>query len=457
MPVHESRRGLDLPIEGAPEPGIAEGRPVTRVALLGDDYPGLRPTMHVRAGDAVRRGQLLFEDKKMPGVRFTAPGAGTVVDVFRGERRAFQSVVIELSQAERDGRPSADEVVSFTSYQGKSPEHLDESGVRALLIESGLWTSLRARPFGRVANPADKPHAVFVTAMDTNPLAVSVDEALAGRQEDFDRGLAAVSKLTEGRVYVCTAEDVSFRVPKSARHEIFRGPHPAGTVGYHIHRLDPVNRAKTVWHIGYQDVAAIGRLFDTGELDVGRVISIAGPAIDAPAQVRTRLGAATDELVAGSMSPGENRVISGSVLSGRVAAGEAESFLGRYHLQISVLREGREREFLGWLAPGARKFSVKSVFLSALSRARAFSFTTSTHGSPRSIVPIGSYEQVFPMDILPTFLLRSLVMGDLERAEQLGCLELEEEDVALCSFVCPGKIDYGVHLRKVLITIEKEG
>ena len=457
MSVHRSKKGLDLPILAEPARGIEDHDAPHRVAVLGADYPGLRPTMHVKVGDDVRRGQLLIEDKKLPGVRFTSPGSGKVVAVHRGERRAFLSLVIELSSADKTGRVGAADQVSFSSFSGSHPNTLTRDDVRALLVESGQWTALRARPFSRVANPATTPHSIFVTAMDTNPLAPHVEDVLEGRQVDFERGLMVLTKLTEGLVYVCTADESSPPVPEPCRREVFEGPHPAGTAGYHIHRLDAVDRNKVVWHINYQDVLAVGALFDKGELHLERVLALAGPAVTRPRQIRSRVGASLDDMVEGELAAGENRVVSGSVLSGRKAMGDELGYLGRYHLQVSVIREGREREFLGWLAPGAKVFSVKRAFLSTLLPGKKFAFSTSTNGSTRAIVPIGSYEKVMPMDILPTFLLRALVMGDVERAERLGCLELDEEDVALCSFVCPAKVDYGVHLRNVLTIIEKEG
>ena len=457
MALHTTKKGLDLPILGQPDAQIDDHRPPRHAALLGDDYPGLKPTMHVKEGDDVRRGQLLFEDKKLPGTRFTSPAGGRVIAVHRGERRVFLSVVIELSADERAGRAGATDLVSFEAYSGKHPSGMTREDVRALLVESGQWAALRARPFGRVADPAGSPHAIFVTAIDTNPLAPPVDTILAGRHADFERGLVALGKLTDGPLYVCTAEDSNIPVPDAFRHETFRGPHPAGTVGFHIHTLDPVDRNKTVWHIGYQDVAAVGHLFETGELDVSRIFALGGPAVSRPRLVRSRIGASTDEIVDGDLNGEDTRVISGSVLSGRKAMGDVLGYVGRYANQVSVLPEDREREFLGWLAPGADKFSIKRLFLSTLFPGKKFAFTTSTNGSPRAIVPIGSYEKVMPMDILSTFLLRALVMHDVERSEQLGCLELEEEDLALCSFVDLGKEDFGLHLRKVLTTIEKEG
>ena len=474
MSLHRVRCGLRLPITGAPSDRIDDGPPPRRVALVAADYVGLRPTMHVAPGDNVARGQLCFEDKTMPGVRYTAPAAGTVVAVNRGDRRALQSVVIDVSRAEREGR--APETASFSAFSGRHPSGMTGDEVRALLVESGQWTALRARPFGRVADPATRPHSIFVTAMDTNPLGPSIPAVVAGCDAPFERGLAALACLTEGPVFVCTGPDPGLRVPEDdrIRHEVFDGVHPAGTVGFHIHTLDAVDRNKVVWHLGVQDAISIGRLFETGVLEVARVVALGGPPVTEPRLLRSRIGASTDELIEGNVAPADaafdgsgnearvdrqsmRRIISGSVLSGRSATGDIHGYLGRYHQQVSVLEEGRERELLGWLGPGLSLFSTIPTFLSALAPGRRFDMTTSTHGSPRAIVPIGMYERVMPMDLLPTPMLRALVMGDVERAEELGCLELDEEDVALCTFVDPGKTDFGPHLRSVLDTLRAEG
>lgn len=459
MALHRIKKGLDLPITGEPAQTIEEGKTPATVALLAEDYIGMKPTLRVAVGDSVKRGQILFEDKKMPGVFFTAPGAGEVVAINRGERRAFQSIVIRLSTAEQSGRVPDEELQSFKSYTGKPVRELTSEQVAELLIESGLWTALRARPFSRVANPATRPHSIFVTVMDTNPLAASVDVALKGNEVAFEQGLLAVSHLTDGKVFVCKAPESQVTVPAVEKFQIeeFTGVHPAGTVGLHIHLLDPVGREKTVWHLNYQDVVAIGKLFQTGTLDTERVIALGGPSVLRPRLLRTRLGVSLQDLLQDEVTEGDNRVISGSVFSGRTAQGDVLGYLGRYHLQVSVLPEGRKREFLGWMAPGTNRFSTISAYLSSFLPKRKFSFDTSTNGSRRAMVPIGMYERVMPMDIEPTFLLRSLIVGDVERAEQLGCLELDEEDLALCTFVCPGKYEYGPILRENLTEIEKEG
>ena len=462
MAVHTIKKGLDLPITGAPEQKLEAAPKVKRVAVVAADYPGMKPRMLVKVGDTVKRGQVLFEDRKSEGVRFTAPGAGKVEAIHRGEYRALHSVVIELSASEREGKPAADEFESFPSYAaGTAPDKLSREQVVSVLQESGLWTAIRARPFGRVPSPSSPaPHSLFVTVSDTNPHAPEVAKVLAGREADFEAGLAAVAKLTEGKVWVCKGAGTKLSTGKIANVQVeeFQGPHPAGTVGLHIHTLDPVSRRKTVWHVGYQDVILIGRLVTTGKLDVERVISLAGPTVKKPRLLTTRLGAAIDELVTASeLEQVENRVISGSVLSGRKAMGEIHGYLGRYHLQISALREGRERVMFGWLFPGFDMYSTSGAFAASLTPGKKFDLTTATHGSHRHMVPLGMYERVFPFDILPTFLLRAILMKDTGRAEELGVLELDEEDVALCTFVCPGKQDYGPVLRDNLDTIWKEG
>ena len=294
--------------------------------------------------------------------------------------------------------------------------------------------------------------------MDTRPHAPSVDAVLAGRMADFQAGVACLARLTSGSTFVCVGPRSTVTVPviDGVKVEVFDGPHPSGNAGTHIHFLCPVDLERTVWHVGYQDVAAIGRLFGTGRLDATRVISLAGPGVLRPRLLRTRLGAATAALTDGELAPGLQRIVSGSVLDGRTAAGEVQGYLGRYHQQVSVLAEAGERELFGWIAPGTDKFSVWGVVLGAWRRGAKLALTTTTNGGSRAMVPIGSFERVMPLDLMPTFLLRALLMKNDERAEALGCLELDEEDLALCTFVCPGKAEYGPLLREALSRIEKE-
>jgi Na+-transporting NADH:ubiquinone oxidoreductase subunit A len=450
MAVHSNRKGLDLPLAGAPALQVADARPSSRVALLAADVPGLKPALAVQAGDTVLRGQKLFEDKRTPGVAFTAPASGTVSAIHRGERRALVSVVIDVAADDGPGRQ-----LTFAAFSGRGAAGLDVGGVRALMQESGLWTALRQRPFGHVPAADGTAEAVFVTAADSRPHAPPPALVIGPRADDFREGLQALAKVGAGPVYLCSAAGEAIDAPAGVQLEQFAGPHPSGLVGWHIHCLHPVAMERRVWHIGYQDVIALGRLLRTGELDVTRVISLAGPSVRQPRLLRTRLGASIDELVAGELHAGEHRVISGSVLDGRASSGEVAGYLGRYHNQVAVLPEGRQREMFGYVLPGADKFSVTGAVLGAFTRAQRV-LTTTTNGGPRAMVPIGTYERVLPFDIEPVFLLRALITKDDQAAQSLGALELDEEDIALATCVCPSKYEYGPLLREALARIEKE-
>ncbi|SDM87605.1 Na+-transporting NADH:ubiquinone oxidoreductase subunit A [Franzmannia pantelleriensis] len=447
----EVKKGLDLPITGVPEQRIEDARAVHHVAVLGTDYVGMKPTMEVREGDSVKLGQLLFTDKKIDGVRFTAPAAGEVVAINRGEKRRLLSVVIKVAEG-------AEERVEFTAHGADKLDGLERQVVVDQLVDSGLWTALRTRPYSRTPALDANPENIFVTAVDTHPLAGDPALIINEQPEAFANGLKVLKRLTEGKVFLCTGADA--QLPGSdvdgVQVEQFAGPHPAGLVGTHIHYLSPVALHKQVWHIGYQDVIAVGKLFAEGTLDVGRVVAVGGPRAEQPRLLRTRVGASTEELLAGEVvDPDETRVISGSVFSGATCEGSLR-YLGRFHNQISLLEEGNKRAFMGWLSPGKDRHSVLGIYVSKFLGLSNYAPDTSTNGSERAMVPVGAYETVMPLDILPTQLLRSLIVGDIETAMQLGCLELDEEDLALCTYVCPGKYEYGPILRDNLTTIEKE-
>jgi Na+-transporting NADH:ubiquinone oxidoreductase subunit A len=443
------KRGLDLPIAGKPVQQIELAAQTSRVALVGDDYVGMKPTMMVAEGDQVRRGQPLFEDKKIPGVLFTAPAAGRVVEVVRGAKRKFESLVIAVE---------GDEAVESDPLGQRGVESASGEQITRALLDAGLWTALRARPYGRTAVPGTTPKAIFIQAIDTNPLAADPTLALEGREHQFVLGLTALTRLTAGTVFVCKAPQA--QVPgdgiQRVRVESFGGPHPAGLPGTHIHFLQPVGPGSVVWYLNLQDVIAIGAFLERGQLDPRRIISLAGPRVLKPRLLETRLGVDLLELTEGELEGDNNRIISGSVLFGRHARPPVH-YLGRYANQVSVLMEGTARDFLGWQKPGFDKYSTTRVFASAISKNKSFALTTSTEGSERAMVPLGTYEKVMPLDILPTQLLRALIVRDTDSAQQLGALELEEEDLALCTFVCPGKYEYGSILRDNLRRIEIEG
>lgn len=443
------KKGLDLPITGGPEQKITDGNSVKSVAVLGTDYVGLKPKMLVAEGDQVKLGQTLFFDKKNPGVAFTAPGAGVVRAVNRGDKRALLSVVIDLNGNEKE---------SFSKYKDKELDGLTVEQVKENLLNSGLWTSFVTRPYGKVPAVDVEPSSIFVTAIDTRPLAADPVVIINERAKDFANGIKVISKLTQGKTYLVKATGAAIENVAVAQTAEFSGPHPAGLPSTHIHFIDPVNINKFVWHIDYQAVIAIGALFTTGQLNVDRVVALSGPIVKKPRLVRTRVGANLSELVAGELEAVESRVISGSVLYGHSAAG-AMDYLGAYDLQVSAVKEGRDRELFGWIVPGKNKYSALNVYVSSRDRKdnRLFPLTTDKNGSNRAIVPVGIYETVTPLDILPTPLLKAIVVGDTDVAQQLGCLELNEEDVALFTFVDPGKHDFAPVLRANLDKIEKEG
>ena len=449
------RRGLRVPLSGAPRQEISDLRGFQHVGLIGDDYVGMKPTMQVKVGDRVLKGQCLFEDKNNSGVRFTAPATGTVTAIERGEKRKFESLAIEVDW-------NSDQQETFECFDQEDLSTIDADRARQILVQSGLWTALRQRPFSRVPRIDFAPQSIFVTAIDTNPLAADPEVVIQSRPADFVAGLEVLSTLTDGTLYVCHANGV--KLPgaerKIANFQSFAGPHPAGLVGTHIHFLSPVSSMAAVWHVGYQDVISIGHCFRTGELLTDRVVALAGPPLANSRLVRTHIGASLPELMAsdGQVDLDETRIISGSVLAGRHAIAPVD-FLGRYHNQISCLAEGGDREFLGWLKPGENKFSLRRVFASRWHplNKRRFDMDTSTYGSPRAVVPIGMYEDVMPLDVVATPLLKALLTGDTESAQSLGVLELDEEDLALCTFVCPGKHEYGTLLRQSLNRIEAEG
>ena len=444
------RRGLDIPLAGAPEQSIAREFSPRNVALVGADYIGMKPTMAVSEGDIVAKGQALFSDKKCEGVVYAAPASGRVSAINRGARRVFQSVVIEVDDSV--------EPVRWEPIAHADIGALSADAVKARLLESGEWTALRVRPFNKVADPASSPSGVFVTAMDTRPHAVNPEWVIAEHAASFLAGQEAIALLADCPIYVCVAAGSQAPIAENARIQAaeFSGPHPAGLAGTHVHFLQGASLKKLAWTIDYQDVIAIGNLFLKGEVDTSRVVSVSGPAATKPEIIRTSRGADIESVTAGNQAGGENRLISGSVLGGRAVQAHS-AYLGRFHNQISLLSEGRDRVFMGWLSAGTKKHSAMGIYLSSLFGKQPISMTTTTNGSERAMVPVGAYERVMPLDVLPTQLLRALLVGDTETAQALGCLELDEEDLALCTYVCPGKYEYGPVLRDNLARIEKEG
>ncbi len=444
------KKGLNIPLQGTPEQVIKPGPYISQVALVADDYIGLKPTMLVKVGDKVKAGQKVFTDKKNPGVFYTAPGCGTVKEIKRGLKRKFEELVIDLE---------GDEAVKFSGLDGRTPSEIPAEEIRQTLQESGLWCSFRTRPYGKIPAVGKSPSSLFVTAIDTEPLAADPTVIINEYKDDFCLGLEVLRQFLPVPLNLCVADgsDISGLPNEGINCYSFSGPHPAGLPSTHIHFIDPAHAKKQVWHICYQDVISVGHLFRTNRVMNERIVAVVGPGVREPTLRRTHNGALIEQLCTGQLVHREvHRFISGSVLEGRHATG-IYAYLGRYHRQVTVIKEQNGRAFLNWLMPGKDRFSTTGLFLSSLLPEKTFSMITASWGGQRAIFPLGTYEKVMPLDIVATTLLKSLAVGDTEKSSALGCLELIEEDLALCTFVCPGKNDYGPMLRDILTTIEKEG
>lgn len=454
MKFFEIDKGFDLALAGSPEQRIDPARKkIEYVAVTGPDYVGMKPTICVEPGQRVLAGEPLFEDKKNPGVKFTSPAAGTVEAIHRGEKRAFRSVVIKIDEGEK-----ADESVAFEAVAPDDLEGFCSCKTREKLIDSGLWTALRTRPFSRIPVVDSIPSSIFVNAMDTNPGAPDPAVTIGERPDDFVNGLKVLSRLC-GRIWLCKSPagiDIPGDDLAAVETAVFDGPHPAGLAGTHIHYLDPVGAGKTVWTIGYQDVLAFGKLFTTGRYPSERVVALSGPQVKTPRLIRTRVGACLFCLTNGELKEGPNRIISGSALCGRTVEGNGLAGLGPYVNQVTVIGDGNPRELFGWTMPGWRKFSIARTVASRWLPKWPYQMTTALGGGYRAVFPNPAFATIQPLDLMPEFLFKALEVGDIETSEKLGVLELDEEDVALCTLVDFGKNDYTRSLRSMLDTIMKE-
>ncbi|MFY0618276.1 Na(+)-translocating NADH-quinone reductase subunit A [Shimia sp.] len=441
------KKGLNLPIAGAPGDGIHEGAAVKTVAVLGADYKGLKPRIAVAEGDVVGAGAPILAHKDTPEAKVVAPVTGRIKAINRGARRKLLSVEIEVDA-------SAAEPVDFSSVGDASTRE----GLAERLCAAGLWTSFRTRPYSKVPAGNAIADAIYVNAMDTEPLSADAAVVIADAGDAFAKGLAAVAMLTEGNTYLCHENGVQIAGADVAGVTVatFSGPHPAGLAGTHMHFLEPPSASKVVWTIGYHDVIAIGRLLETGTIDASRVVALSGPLCSNPRLVRTLDGASLAELTAGEIqSDVPVRLISGSILSGY--AGEAvETYLGRYARQVTVIEEDHKQIPMGWIRPMPSKYSFLPVLGSAFAK-KLYPLTSNLNGGRRAMVPLGTFEQLMPQDFLPTQLTRALLVMDTDEAQKLGALELDEEDLGLIGFACPAKYEYGEALRDSLTKIEREG
>ena len=441
------KHGLNIPISGEPNQVIHENKLPKSVALLGTDYNGIKPRMLVNIGDKVKRGTPLFIHKDNPDAKFVSPCTGIVKEINRGEKRKLLSVVVEIDDINDKG-------VNFIGKNKRTDKSI--SFVKKILLESGFWTSFLTRPYSKVPHSNTNPSSIFINAMDTEPLSPDPDIIINDDIEAFNEGIKIISKLSDGKIFVCTKLNSRVNGLDFETFE-FDGPHPAGLTGTHMHFLDPPSSEKTVWSINYQDVIGIGKLFLTGYLDIKKIVSIGGPLSKKPRLISTVVGASLNDILRGEIvDEYKCRVISGSILSGFKAMNEL-SYIGKYSRQITLIKEDEDKHLFGWIAPQPKKYSVMPVLLSALGLTKSFNLTSNLNGGRRAMVPTGVFESLMPQDFLPTQILRSLLVMDTDVAQTLGVLELDEEDLALCTFACPAKYEYGIALRDNLEKIEKEG
>jgi len=440
------RKGLDIRMKGKADEILIPAEDPERYAVKPTDFPGLVPKMCVKPGAEVKAGTTLFYDKKDENIKYTAPASGVVLDVVRGERRRILEVVIKSKGDDYEDFGKAD------------PEKTGVEDIKRKLLDSGLWPAVRQRPYQVVASPEDSPKSIFISGFDTAPLSADLDyiiELLP--RENYLTGIKVLQKLTEGKVYLNLGHRSSSTVLKSTpgvEINYFKGPHPAGNVGVQIHHIDPLNKGEVVWHVNLQDIIAIGRLFNEGIYAPDKIVALAGSEVEKPRYYRTRAGACISKLVKDNIISDNIRYISGNVLTGHKI--QADGFLGYYNSTITVIPEGDHYEFFGWIRPGLDKFSLSRTFLTWLMPGKRYRLNTNMHGGERAFVVTGEYEKVLPMDIYPMQLLKSILVDDIDRMEQLGIYEVAEEDFALCEFVCPSKIEIQSIIRKGLDQMVKE-
>ena len=476
------RKGLDLPIGGAAELRLTDARSITTYAVKPTDFVGLTPRLLVEEGDAVNVGDALFCDKNDERIRFTSPVSGKVKAIVRGEKRKLLEVVVE-ADFKSVGSMGSDCKSSPTLQQLNTADE-----IKAAMLQCGLWTMLRQRPFGTVANPDDKPKAIFVSAFSSAPLAPDYDFVMQSKEEWLKKGLEALTLLTDGKVHICfePEQGLAKQLPTEQLNNsqltthYISGPHPSGNIGTQIAHIDPINKGEVAWTMNLQDAAVLGELVSTGVYNPEKVIAVAGPNIKNPHYYRVKAGACLAEIIKGQLlnndypkmdannAAKENRVISGDVLSGTQIA--ADGFIGAYDDLVSILPEGDYYDFMGWLMPGFRKYSFSRTFFSGFMPKSTFKplgvslprfenlwkFDTNTHGDERPLVFTGNFERVFPFDIYPTQLIKACIIGDIELMENLGIYEVEPEDFALCEFIDTSKTDIQAIIREALEKLRKE-
>ncbi len=441
------RKGLDINLKGK---AAAEVKPVKEpgfYALCPDDFTGVSPKVVVKEQEYVMAGGPLFIDKNHPEVKFVSPVSGVVTSVERGARRKVMSITVEAA-AEQD----------FEEFGRKEVASMDAQAVKEALLESGMFAFVRQRPYDVIADPSVAPRAIFVSAFDSSPLAPDFEFVLKGQEADFQTGLSALAKIAKTYLGISVHQTSSALTgAKDVAVTVFDGPHPAGNVGVQINHIAPVNKGETVWTVDPQAVIFIGRLFNTGRVDLTRTVALTGSEVLKPAYCKLKVGALLTNVFAGNVTPdSELRYISGNVLTGKQIS--ANGFLGAFHSQLTVIPEGSGvHEMLGWIMPRTGDFSVSHSYFSWLSgRKKEYVLDARVKGGERHMIMSNEYDRVFPMDILPEYLIKAIIAGDIDRMEALGIYEVAPEDFALCEFVCSSKMELQRIVREGLDMLRKE-
>ncbi len=455
MIKHTLKKGYTIKLAGSTEKTLVDAKKPKLYASQPFDFLGLKPRLEVEEGSAVKIGSPLYYNKEKPEVKFVSPASGKVVKINRGERRKIAEVVIES-----DG---SDAAVDFGSCAEKDLAGLAVDEIKKKLLDSGMWPMIRQRPFSKIANPDLVPRDIFITGMDTAPLVADPEFILQDEEEYFNAGLKIIRRLTEGKVYLSLNGEVKDHLsflqnPEGVEVHEFSGKHPAGNLSVHIHHIAPINIGDIVWYVNAVDIPLIGKLFLNGTFPTERIVAVSGSAVEAEIRkyYRTWVGADVQTLVnEGNLTQDYVRIITGNILRGRKIP--EHGFIGFYNRTLTIIPESKERELFGWLTPGLDQESFSRTFLSKYFRRSEYIKDTRIHGGKRAFFQTGDYEKMLPMDIYPAQLVKSIMAGEIEDMLALGLLEVDDEDFALCTYICPSKIDFGEHIRKGLDVLELEG
>ena len=441
------KKGLNINLLGEADKVYASAKFTDIYVVKPTDFHGLTPKLAVKVGDRVKAGTTLFFDKYNDKVNFSSPVSGEVAAIVRGAKRKILEVAIK-----------ADTEIAYENFAIATSDSLSRDQIIDSMLMAGVWPFIRQKPYDIIANPIDMPKSIFISTFNTAPLTIDNDFALYGMDELFQKGLDYIVKLTSGKTHLNidgnTNPSKLFTEAKGVVINKISGAHPAGNVGVQMHHIDPINKGEMVWYLEPQDVIAIARLFTEGKYDVSRIIALGGAQVAKPRYYRTISGASIANLLVDNLKDGDNRIISGDVLTGQQI--DENGTLGFYHTTVTVIEEGKEQEFLGWILPGTHKFSASKTFLSWLTPSKKYALNANMHGEERAYVMTGEYEKVLPMDIYPTQLIKACMIEDVELMENLGIYEVSPEDLALCEFVCTSKIEVQSIIRHGLDLVRKE-